>query len=295
MENTSSYKPSKSFTPGIGVGLRSPHVKEILNTKPKVDFFELLTDNHLADGGYARKQAYLIREHYPVTLHSVGMSLGSLDPIDFDYLGKIKKLAHEIEPLCISDHLCWTSFEKKHAHDLLPLPYTDEAVQHVSDRIIKIQEFLETTLVIENVSSYLSYKCSNMSECEFLIAVAEESHCKILLDLNNIYVSQYNNQISANNYINNIPLDLVAEIHLAGFEDNGSYLLDSHNNKVSSPVWDLYQQVIKKDHSIPTLIEWDNDIPPLSTLLQEAEKARNFKQPRNIKSIENNNNMVCQA
>ena len=295
MENIPSSKQSKSYTPGIGVGLRSPHVKEILSTKPNVDFFELLTDNHLADGGYARQQAYLIREHYPVTLHSVGMSLGSADPIDFDYLGKIKKLANEIEPICISDHLCWTSFEKQHAHDLLPLPYTDETIYHVSGRISKIQEFLETTLVIENVSSYLTYKCSEMNEWEFLIAVAEESCCKILLDLNNIYVSQYNNQISADNYINSIPLDLVAEIHLAGFEDKGTYLLDAHNNKVSSPVWELYQEVMKKDDTIPTLIEWDNDLPPLSTLLQEAVIARDVKLSVNNSANKNTQSMLYPA
>lgn len=289
--------PSLNFTklpaPGIGVGLRSPHVKEILTTKPNINFFELLTDNHLAEGGYAREQAYAIRQNYPVTMHSVGMSFGGTDPIDFIYLSKIKKLANELEPLCISDHLCWTSFEKHHANDLLPLPYTEEAVYHASGRITKIQEFLETTLVVENVSSYLTYKCSDMNEWEFLIAVAEESNCKILLDLNNIYVSQYNNQIDANEYINNIPLKLVAEIHLAGFENKGTYLLDAHNNKVSSPVWELYQEVMKKDNTIPTLIEWDNDLPPLSTLLQEAEKAREFKLSVNNSVNKNIQNEPC--
>ena len=174
MESSPSDDLSKFPTPGIGVGLRSPHVKEILTTKPNVDFFELLTDNHLAEGGFARQQAYLIRQDYPVSLHSVGMSLGGTDPIDFSYLGKIKKLSKELEPLCISDHLCWTSFAKQHAHDLLPLPYTHEAVVFVSDRIRQIQDFLSTTLVVENVSSYLSYECSALSEWEFLTATAEE-------------------------------------------------------------------------------------------------------------------------
>ncbi len=271
-----SLGPARPFTSGIGVGLRSPHVKEILATRPNVDFFELLTDNHLCDGGYARQQARLIRQDYPVTLHSVGMSLGGTDPIDFTYLGKIKKLAKELEPVCISDHLCWTSFEKQHAHDLLPLPYTEEAVCYVSERIRQIQDFLETTLVVENVSSYLSYECSTLIEWEFLTAVAKASDCRILLDLNNIYVSQYNNAMDAEEYIRNIPLDLVAEIHLAGFEHKGSYLLDAHNHEVSAPVWELYQEVMKNNVSIPTLIEWDNDLPPFSTLLQEAEKARQY-------------------
>ena len=278
MEITPSYGLVKLSTPGIGVGLRSPHIKEILSTKPEVDFFELLTDNHLAEGGYSRQQAYLIRQDYPITMHCVGMSLGGTDPIDFAYLGKIKKLANELEPFCISDHLCWTSFNKQHAHDLLPLPYTEEAISYVSKRIRQIQDFLETTLVVENVSSYLSYECSIFTEWEFLTAVAETSNCKILLDLNNIYVSQYNNEIDAEEYIKNIPLNLVAEIHLAGFEHKGSYLLDAHNHKVSTPVWKLYQEVMKNNISIPTLIEWDNDLPPFSTLLEEAEKARRYQQ-----------------
>ena len=270
-------------TPGIGVGLRGAHVKHILTTKPKVSFFELLTDNHLADGGFSRQQAHAVRQDYPVTLHCVGMSLGGTDPIDYSYLAKIKRLAVELEPLCISDHLCWTSFDKQHAHDLLPLPYTEEAVRHVSDRIIQIQDYLDTTLVIENVSSYLSYECSMLQEWEFLTAITEESKCKILLDLNNIYVSQHNNAMDANEYINNVPLDSVAEIHLGGFEDKGTYLLDAHNNKISAPVWQLYQQVMQHDNSIPTLIEWDNDLPPFATLLQEAEKAQQHKRSANIK------------
>ena len=264
--------------PGIGVGLRSPHVKEILETRPEVDFFELLTDNHLADGGYARQQAYAVRRDYPVTLHCVGMSLGGTDAIDFGYLNKIRKLADELEPVYISDHLCWTSFERQHAHDLLPLPYTEEAVHHVSGRIQEIQDYLGTALVVENVSSYLSFECSILQEWEFLTAVSETSGCKILLDLNNIYVSQYNNQVDARAYIDNIPLASVAEIHLAGYEDKGAYLLDAHNHTVSAPVWELYEEVVRRDSSIPTVIEWDNDLPAFSTLLKEADKARKYKQ-----------------
>ncbi len=293
MQSTPSFNFTKSSTPGIGVGLRSPHVKEILATTPDVDFFELLTDNHLAEGGYAREQAYAIRQNYPVTMHSVGMSLGGTDPIDFTYLAKIKRLAEELEPLCISDHLCWTSFAQQHANELLPLPYTEEAINYVSDRIIQIQDFLKTTLVVENVSSYLSYECSTMHEWEFLTAIAKASSCKILLDLNNIYVSQYNNEIDATEYIRNIPLELVAEIHLAGFEDKGIYLLDAHNHQVSTPVWQLYQEVMSKNHSIPTLIEWDNDIPPFSTLLQEAEKASYYQQSAKMNAATVQEEAIC--
>ncbi len=293
MESTLSHNFTKQLTPRIGVGLRSPHIKEILATTPDIDFFELLTDNHLAEGGYAREQAYAIRQDYPVTMHSVGMSLGGTDPIDFSYLAKIKRLADELEPLCISDHLCWTSFEQQHANDLLPLPYTEEAINYVSDRIIQIQDFLKTTLVVENVSSYLSYKCSTMNEWEFLTAIAKASSCKILLDLNNIYVSQYNNEIDATEYIRNIPLELVAEIHLAGFEDKGTYLLDAHNNQVSAPVWELYKGVMKNNNSISTLIEWDNDIPPLSTLLQEAVKANHYQQSAKKDSATAQEKVIC--
>ena len=165
--------PAKPCTPRTGVGLRSPHVREIIETRPNLDFFELLTDNHLCDGGYARQQAYLIREHYLVSLHCVGMSLGGTDPLDFSYLGKIKTLARELEPMHISDHLCWTSYRSHHAHDLLPLPYTEEAVHHVSRRIRDIQDYLETPLVVENVSSYLEFAASDLNEWEFLAAVAE--------------------------------------------------------------------------------------------------------------------------
>lgn len=273
--STDSEKPS---TPRIGVGLRSAHVNEILATQPDLDFFELLTDNHLNEGGYAKQQAFLVRQDYPVSLHSVGMSLGGTDPIDFVYLEKIKALAQELEPVCISDHLCWTSFESHHAHDLLPLPYTEEAVHHVSRRIRQVQDFLETTLVVENVSSYLEFACSTLKEWEFLAAVSIESGCKILLDLNNIYVSQYNHAVDAQEYIRNIPLDRVAEIHLAGFEHKGSYLLDAHNRRVSAPVWELYRGLASSSISIPTLIEWDNELPPFSVLLEEAEQARRYQQ-----------------
>ena len=277
MERGPLQGPATPPTPRTGVGLRSPHVKEIIQTRPDLDFFELLTDNHLCDGGYARQQAYLIREHYPVSLHCVGMSLGGTDPTDFTYLDKIKTLAKELEPMHISDHLCWTSCRSHHAHDLLPLPYTEEAVQHVSQRIRDIQEHLETTLVVENVSSYLEFEASAMSEWEFLAAVAEESGSRILLDLNNIHVSHYNNGTDAGEYIENIALDQVAEIHLAGFEHKGEYLLDAHNNRVSEPVWALYRKLLEKTTDIPTLIEWDNDLPPFATLLGEAEKARHYQ------------------
>lgn len=269
--------PAKLRTPATGVGFRAPHAAEILQTRPDLDFFELLTDNHLCDGGYARQQAHLIREHYPVSLHCVGMSLGGADPLDFAYLEKIKALAKELEPMHISDHLCWTSYQSHHAHDLLPLPYTEEAVHHVSRRIRDIQDYLETTLVVENVSSYLEFAASDLDEWEFLAAVAEESGSQILLDLNNIHVSHYNNGTDAGEYIENIPLDRVAEIHLAGFEHKGEYLLDAHNNRVSEPVWQLYRQITKKTASIPTLIEWDNDLPPFATLLGEAGKARDIQ------------------
>lgn len=277
MQSIPSFSYKKIPTPGIGVGFRSPHAQEILATRPKLDFFELLTDNHLAEGGYARQQAYAIRELYPVSMHCVGMSLGSSDPLDFTYLSKIKQLAKELDPVFISDHLCWSSFNKQHAHDLLPLPYTEEAVTHVSNRIKIIQEYLESNLLIENVSSYLSYKCSELNEWEFLTFVAEASNCKIILDVNNIFVSQYNNDIDAKKYIQKIPINLVAEIHLAGYEDNGEYLLDSHNNLVSEGVWELYKQVMMLDKTIPTLIEWDNDLPPFSTLFDEANKALQIK------------------
>jgi uncharacterized protein len=270
----------------VGMGLRSCHTNEILLQKPKIHWLELLGDNHMSKGGLARVQARQLSALYPVTIHCVGMSIGSTNTIDFNYLKRLKSLMEEVEPAWVSDHLCWTSLNSIQSHDLLPLPYTEEALTHVVSQITQIQNYLNVQIVIENVSSYLTFKHSTMSEWEFLRAVAEQADCFILLDLNNIYVNHYNHHFSINDYLEHIPFERVREIHLAGFEDKGNYLLDAHNNHVSTEVWNIYQSVMRQQTAIPILIEWDNDIPELSVLISEVNKAQAImEQYRDKKAI----------
>lgn len=258
----------------VGVGLRAVHVNQILKEKPEINWLELLADNHMAKGGLARQQALQISSLYPVTLHCVGMSIGSAEPLNIEYLKRLKGFMDQLQPAWVSDHLCWSSLNGIQSHDLLPLPYTEEALNNTVSKINQIQDYLNTQIVIENVSSYLTYKHSTMHEWEFLRTVAEQADCFILLDLNNIYVSHYNHNFSINDYLEHIPFERVREIHLAGYEDRVHYLLDAHNNPVSKEVWNIYRMVTKQHPTIPTLLEWDNDIPELKTLLKEANKAQ---------------------
>lgn len=258
---------------GTGIGLREKHINEVLQTRPQVPWFEILADNHLARGGLIPAQLSAIREEYSITFHCVGMSLAGVTPLDSDYLKAIKRLATEIRPAWISDHLCFTQHGQHHFHDLLPIPYTEKMLVHVSQRIMQVQETLGQRILVENVSSYLEFEESDLSEAQFIAELIKVTECDLLLDLNNIYVSAQNHSFSAIDYINLMPLERVKEIHLAGFDDRGDYLLDAHNNPVSSPVWELYKQVIEQAPHIPTLIEWDNDIPEFAVLIGEADKA----------------------
>lgn len=258
---------------GTGIGLRNTHIDEVLQTLPDVPWFEILADNHTAQGGLVPAQLAAVREHYPLTFHCVGMSLAGTDPLDMAYLKTIRKMAGEIEPAWISDHVCFTRFGQHHSHDLLPIPYTQESLKHVSERIVQVQDILGQCILIENVSSYLEFEQSDLTEAEFIAELLKITDCRLLLDLNNVYVSAQNHDFDAIDYLDALPLDLVQEIHLAGFDDNGDYLLDAHNNKVSEPVWALYEYVIKKVPHVATLIEWDNDLPEFSVLLSEAQRA----------------------
>ena len=258
---------------GTGIGLRALHYQEIIATRPNIPWFEVLTDNYMSPGGLPLYYLEKIREHYPIVMHSVGLSIGSTDPLDMDYLKGLKKLKDRFQPAWISEHLCWTSVHGKHFHDLMPLPYTPEVVAHVAERIRQVQDFMGERLVIENVSSYLNYKDSQMTEWEFVTQVAETADCDILCDINNIHISATNHSFDANQYIHAIPAKRVRQFHLAGFEDKGDYLLDSHSRPVSEEVWQLYRQALRRFGPVPTLIEWDADIPPLKTLLDEAHKA----------------------
>lgn len=258
----------------VGVGLRSPHVNEILSTKPDLQWLEMLADNHLQEGGLARQQLFALRDHYPMTMHGVNLSLGGLDPLDWVYADKLKKLYKELEVSWFSEHLCFSHGEGLYSHDLLPLPYTDEAVRHCAQRIDQFQDFWGEKILIENVSSYVSCDSAPMNEAEFVCAVLGEVNCDLLLDINNLYVNQVNHGESARGFIDGLPVDRVKEIHLAGFEDRGEFLLDAHNNPVSNQVWGLYEYALNKGVAAATLIEWDNQIPDLTRLLEERDKAQ---------------------
>lgn len=259
---------------GVGVGLRACHYQYILQQQPQIPWFEVLSDNYLIAGGPELAYLKSIRENYPVAMHSVGMSLGSSDPLNWDYLTQLKQLAQMIQPQIISDHLCWISTDKNYLHELLPLPYIEEAIDHVSDRISKIQEFLGTRILIENVSSYLEYNSNAMPEWEFINAIANKADCWILLDVNNVYVSATNHHYNPLDFMQNINANRVKQYHLAGYTDKGKYLFDTHSEAIHAPVWDLFQQTLQLIGKRPTLIEWDGEIPKFTELQAECEQAQ---------------------
>ncbi len=259
---------------GYGLGLRTKHYPYILEHRPAVDWFEVLTENYLVPGGRPLHFLDQIREHYPIVMHGVSMSIGSSDPIDFNYLTQVKQLADRVQPKWLSDHLCWTGVQGHNMHDLLPLPYTDEALQHLVGRVKQVQDFLGRQILLENVSSYLTYQHSHMSEWEFLAAVAEQADCYILLDVNNIYVSAFNHSFDPQDYLKGIPKKRVKQFHLAGHEDCGSYIIDTHDATIIEGVWSLYADAVRHFGRISTMIERDDHIPELTELLPELEKAK---------------------
>ncbi len=260
----------------VGIGLRSVHIDHILQNRPNVPWFEILMDNHMAHGGLIPEQLAAVRQYYPITLHCVGLSPCGQDPLDMSYLHALKWMIDEYQPVHVSDHLCFTHFGKHQFNDLLPIPFTNEALHHVCGRINKIQEYLGHKILIENVSSYVQFSASEMNEAEFLTELATKTGCGILLDINNVYVNEFNHGYNAKDFIDNIPVKHIGEVHLAGFEDKKDYLIDAHNNPVSEAVWALFEYYIKQETCAPVLIEWDNDIPAFSVLLGEAEKAKSI-------------------
>ncbi len=259
---------------GFGLGLRPEYYEEIIQTKPAVDWFEVVTENYLIPGGKPLMYLDKIREHYPVVMHGVAMSLGSTDPLDKEYLHALKALAQRIEPHWISDHLCWTGVEGMNMHDLLPIPYTYEAVAHIVSRIQQVQEFLGRPMLIENVSSYVTYKQSQMSEWDFILEIVRQSGCYVLLDVNNVYVSSVNHHFDPLEFIHAMPPQCVRQIHLAGHARQGDYIIDTHNAPVIPAVWDLYAATIKHLGAVTTMIERDDNFPPLNELLAEMNRAR---------------------
>jgi uncharacterized protein (UPF0276 family) len=264
-----------TFPPlGFGLGLRVPHYEAILATRPAVDWFEVLTENYLVPGGRPLHYLARIRERYPLAMHGVSLSIGSSSPLDREYLRQLKALAQRIEPAWISDHLCWTGVAGSNTHDLLPLPYTEEALAGVVERVRTVQDFLGRRILLENVSSYVAFGDSHLSEWQFLGEIAVRADCLILLDVNNIYVSAVNHEFDPLEYLDAIPAERVQQIHLAGHEDHGDYLIDTHDHPVPDPVWQLYASAVRRFGAVSTMIERDDHIPPLEELCAELEQAR---------------------
>jgi len=259
---------------GYGLGLRKAHYEAVLTERPKVDWFEIISENYMVDGGKPLDYLTRIREHYPMVMHGVSMSIGSTEPLDFNYLKQLKALIRRVEPAWFSDHLCWTGVNGLNLHDLMPLPYTEEAIEHVADRVSQVQDYLGRQMLLENVSSYISYSDSQMSEWEFLRAVAERADCLILLDINNIYVSAYNHNFDPFAYLNAIPVERVCQFHLAGHTHENNLIIDTHDHPIADPVFELYAAAVQRFGRVSTMIERDDHIPPLSELLAELEQVR---------------------
>lgn len=265
--------PPKVIPAQAGIGLRAPHMREFLATLPKVGWVEVHSENYFGDGGQPLLMLERVRQHYPVSLHGVGLSLGSSDELSKEHLRSLKALVQRIEPGFVSDHISWSSVDGRYLNDLLPLPYTEEALNLICDHIDQTQEFLGRRILVENVSSYLQYDHSTMVEPEFVAQLASRTGCGILLDVNNVYVSAVNHGFDAYAYLHAIPQAAVQELHLAGYSKTETLLLDTHSAPVSDSVWTLYEAALARFGAIPSLIEWDTDIPALSVLLNEAGKA----------------------
>jgi uncharacterized protein len=259
---------------GHGVGLRPKHYPAILDDGLRADWFEIISENYMLRGGRPLHVLERVRAERPIVAHGVSLSLGATDPLNARYLDELAALVDRFEPAWVSDHLCWGSYGRNYAHDLLPLPYTEEALVHVVARVEAVQERLGRRILVENVSSYVTFAHSTMPEWEFLAAVAQRADCGILLDVNNIYVSAVNHGFDAQAYLAGIPVERVGQIHLAGHTDNGTHLLDTHDHPVRAEVWDLYRSAVRRFGRVSTLVEWDDHIPPFEDVLAEAERAR---------------------
>ena len=258
---------------GFGLGLRPEHYRDFAQGGPAVDWLEILTENYLVPGGKPLDYLDRIRARYPVAMHGVSLSIAgeSLDP---EYLKQLEALARRVQPAWISDHLCWSSFGGHTGHDLWPLPFTEEALDHVAARVLTVQERLQRPVLIENVSSYLQFAHAGITEWEFLSALVARTGCGLLLDVNNVFVSAHNHGFSAQAFLEGLPPDSVGQIHLAGHRDEGTHLLDTHDHPVCDGVWDLYRAAVTRFGGVATLIERDEDIPPLDEVVAESRRAR---------------------
>jgi uncharacterized protein len=261
---------------GLGVGLRSVHFGHILEHWPAVDWFEVISENFIDSQGRPRYVLEQIAERYPVVMHGVSLSIGSTDPLDFEYLAKLKRLAHEVNARWVSDHLCWTGVLGRNTHDLLPLPLNDETLRHVAGRVRAVQDFLERPLVLENPSSYVTFAHSTMTEWEFLSRLADETDCGLLVDVNNIHVSATNHDFDAVEYLQQLPHRRIVQMHLAGHTNCRTHLIDTHDSHVIDPVWQLYRLAHELTSGASSLLEWDAKIPPFPVVHAEILKARQY-------------------
>lgn len=271
MKNTPEFFPNLGF----GLGLRPVHYNHIFDHQPPVDWFEIISENFMDTDGKPRRNLARVAERYPLVMHGVSLSIGTVDPLNSEYLTKLKKLADDINPAWISDHLCWTGIAHKNTHDLLPVLYTEEALKHLISRIMQVQDVLERPIALENPSTYLEFKASHIPEAEFIAEMAKASGCHLLLDVNNVYVTCYNHRLDPKAYIDALPLDSVIQIHLSGHSNMGSHIIDTHDAHVVDEVWSLYQYVVHRAGRVPnTMIEWDDNIPEFDVLYAELGKAK---------------------
>jgi uncharacterized protein (UPF0276 family) len=261
---------------GFGLGLRAEHYDALLETRPNVDWLEAISENYMVEGGKPLHYLDRFRRDYPMVLHGVSLSIGGSDPLDSDYLDRLAALIDRVQPRWVSDHLCWTSHRGINMHDLLPLPQTEEAVAHVAERVLRVQDRLKRRILLENVSSYVTYRHSTLPEWEFLSAVAERADCLILLDINNIFVSAYNHEFDPHRYLQGIDPRRVWQFHLAGHQNNGSYIVDTHDHPIVDDVWQLFAEAWRRFGPVSTMIERDANIPPLADLMAELEHARSI-------------------
>jgi len=261
---------------GFGLGLRPQHYSEILQGNWPIDWFEILSENFMVPGGRPLAMLEKIRARYPIVMHGVSLSIASTAPLDMNYLASLKALAHRVQPKWVSDHLCWTGVHGVNLHDLLPIPYTHEALQHIVSRVHKVQELLGRAIALENVSTYIRFQHSEMTECEFVSELTRRTGCWLLLDISNVFVNAFNHGFDASACLNGIPADRVVQFHIAGHSDMGSHIIDTHDHPVRDEVWALYRSALKRFGPVSTMIERDEDIPPLAEVVAELSHARSI-------------------
>jgi uncharacterized protein len=261
---------------GYGLGLRPVYFDEIMSTRPPVDWFEIISENYMVEGGKPLAMLDQVRADYPIVMHGVSMSLASTDPLDFDYLAQLKALIERVQPAWVSDHVAWTGVHGLTLHDLLPIPYTHEALDHIVDRIRQVQDYLKRPLVVENASTYVSFVASEMSEPEFITEMAERADCLLLLDVNNVFVSSFNHGYDPVAVIDGIPVDRVVQFHMAGHTDKGTHRVDTHDQPVCDEVWKLYEHARRRFGDVSAMIERDDNFPPFSELLDELQQMRDI-------------------